>query len=78
MQVLTITGIEDAINECIRLYPQTGVSISPPARALADIYGLMIFERAAEIDFTSFVKNETFGEKHVEAVGKFYNAERRN
>lgn len=72
MQILTIQGVENAINECIRTNPNAGSSIAKPTRALADIYGLMIFNGESEIDFNSRIQDGTFGEKHAEAIRNFY------
>ena len=72
MQILTIGKLEDAINACIRANPQSGPAISAPARAFADIYGFMIYEKLSEIDFSNLISSNQVGEKHINAVNEFY------
>lgn len=48
---LTIAEIEQAINYwCARQAPGTDAALCPSARPLAEVYGLMIYERASAID----------------------------
>ncbi|MDD5056571.1 MAG: DUF3717 domain-containing protein [Sideroxydans sp.] len=72
MQILTIKGVEEAVNECVRSTPQHGNSLSPDATALAEIYGFMIYSKAVTIDFTSFVEKGIYGEQHLNAIEKYY------
>jgi hypothetical protein len=64
--------VERAIDACVRAHPHADRSIAPETAALADIYGLMIYRHAEEINFTSFVEGGAFEQKHVDAINQFY------
>ncbi len=57
---LTITEIEQAINYwCARQAPGEDGALCASARPLADVYGLMIYERAQTIDVSRLTPEQT-------------------
>jgi hypothetical protein len=50
MKVLTMAELEGAINRSIRAAPPRNGVLPPDLRALADLYGNMIFDRALSVD----------------------------
>lgn len=72
MQILTIHGIEAALNKCKRENPTAENGLSPLGSALAEIYGLMIFSKETEVNFTSGIKKGVFGDVHIQAIEQFY------
>ena len=53
MSPIHLTDLEAAINHWRERHPSLdGVTLAPPVRALAEIYALMVFHQAEEVDVT--------------------------
>lgn len=59
MDIVSITDIESSINFYIKRQPPAAHGVlGPEVRVLAEVYGLMIFERRRQVE-RSYLKPET-------------------
>lgn len=73
--MLTIKKLEEAINQCVRSEQSVDRLLTPDATLLAEIYGLMIFQKVDEIDIAHLIEIGVFDKRHSAAIEKFGNSE---
>ncbi|MBN3729372.1 DUF3717 domain-containing protein [Burkholderia sp. Tr-20390] len=52
--ILSLHEVETAINRCRDANPPVRMRLSTPLSQMAEVYGLMLFRSASEIDVTPF------------------------